>query len=670
MLRRSGYGVLVAFAVAVLPVCRAQDPPSGQKSRLTQLSLEQLGDIEVTSVSKEPARLSKTAAAIYVLTGEDIRRSGVTSIPEALRLVPGVEVARIDGNKWSIGIRGFGSRFSRGVLVLIDGRNVYTTLLSGTYWEVQNTVLDDIDRIEVIRGPGGSIWGPNAVNGVINIITKSAKDTHGELVSTGGGTVDQGFGNFRYGGTNGKGFDYRVYGMGFTQGPLSHPDGRNFDDWRNAQGGFRMDYAKSRDSFTVQGDIYREEAGESVTATSYTPPYSQIVDANAHLSGGNILGRWKRTFANGSDMQVQMYYDRTNRHEPNFGEIRDTFDIDFLHHLHWGPRQDIIWGLGARWSDGNAEAVVSGLTFTPSDSVDKLYTAFLQDEIQLAPGKVALTLGSKLLHNNYNGLDLEPSIRLAWTPTARQTLWAAANHAVRTPSRIEEDFNLSGYLGVTNGFNIFGRFEPNKAFASEQSNGLEFGYRQLITPKIHVDISTFYNHYHDLFSQELNGTFQLETSPGTPHVLLPVQFRNGVLGATTGGEVSADWRPLGWWRVQGSYDYLHIDLKHNAASIDASTAPSTEGGSPQHQAVVQSFFNLPKHLEFSQTLRYVSSLPAQSVPGYTTADVRLGWHAGEHTEFSVVGQNLLQPRHEEFNGEPTTIVSIKRCVYAKITWQR
>jgi iron complex outermembrane receptor protein len=269
-----------------------QTGPPGQSSpaALKQLSLEELSQIEVTTPSKEPTKVSKTAAAIYVITGEDIRRSGATSIPEALRLAPGAEVARIDGNNWSI-IRGFGSDLTRSVLVLIDGRTVYTPLSAGTNWDVQNTNMDDIDQIEVIRGPGGTIWGPNAVNGVINIITKDAKDTRGMLVSAGGGNEEQGFLNFRYGGGNGEDFNYRVYGMGFTRSSEYHRDGRNFDDWREGQEGFRMDWNENRDTFTLQGDAYDEIAGKSVNATSYTQPYSQILDANALLSGENILGR-------------------------------------------------------------------------------------------------------------------------------------------------------------------------------------------------------------------------------------------------------------------------------------------------------------------------------------------------------------------------------------------
>ncbi len=332
------------------------------------MSLEELSQIDVTTPSKTPQTVFQSPTAIYVITGNDIKRSGATSIPEALRQVPGVDVARIDANKWSIGIRGFGSRLNRSVLVLMDGRTVYTPLFDGTYWEVQNTNMDDIDRIEVIRGPGGTIWGPNAVNGVINIITKDSKDTHGILASAGGGNEEQGFANLRYGGGNGSDFNYRVYGMSFTRSPEFHSDHDNFDDWRNVQAGFRMDWTEhARDSFTVQGDAYDEVAGERVQATSYTQPYQQNPDGNALLSGGNIMGRWKRTTSAGDDIQVQVYYDRTNRHEPNLGELRNTLDLDYVQRRRLPGRQEISWGLGVRSSFANEIEVVSGLTFSPAE---------------------------------------------------------------------------------------------------------------------------------------------------------------------------------------------------------------------------------------------------------------------------------------------------------------
>jgi len=644
-----------------------QVPPSTQ---LKNLSLEQLGNVEVTSATKAPQEVWNTAAAIYVISHDEIERSGATTIPDALRLAPGVEVARIDGNKWSIGIRGFGSRLARSVLVLIDGRSVYTTFLAGTFWEVQDTFMDDIERIEVIRGPGGTIWGPNAVNGVINIITRESKDTHGFLASAGGGNVERGFGNVRYGGGSGDGFDYRVYGKGFNRSAQFHPDGRNVDDWQGGQAGFRMDWEKStRDSYTLQGDLYRQSAGESVQAVNYNPPGAVIVDTDAELSGGNITGRWKRTFGEGKDIQLQTYYDRTNRHEVNFGDIRNTFDADFLQRFPWGSRQQISWGLGARFSHGNELQVVSGLTFDPPQRTDRLYTAFVQDQIEIVPQRLSLTVGTKLLKTNYTGAEFEPSARLLYTPTATQTLWAAFTRAVRTPSDIERDLNVSAFLGtLPGGVPFFARFNANHDFRSERMLGYEVGYRRLITPKIYFDLAGFFNQYHDLFSQDITGPAFLETTPAPLHALLPAQFGNGLMATTEGFEIAPEWRPASFWRLRGSYSFLQMHVEKEPGSQDIGSAPIIQGASPKHQVMMQSGFDISKALTADFQFRYISALISQRVPAYSTADATLQWRVNHNVRLSVAGRNLFQPHHPEALGDPRGLLEIKRSVYGKITW--
>jgi iron complex outermembrane receptor protein len=639
---------------------------------LKNLSLQELSQIEVTTPSKEPVRAFRTPSAIYVITGDDIRRSGATCIPEALRLAPGVEVARIDANKWSIGIRGFGSRLTRSVLVLIDGRTVFTPLFDGTYWEVQDTMMEDIDRIEVIRGPGGTIWGPNAVNGVINIITKNSKDTPGMLASAGGGNEEQGFAGFRYGGGNGRDFTYRFYGKGFTRSPEDHSDGQNFDDWREAQAGFRMDWNENnRDTFTLQGDIYDEEAGESVQATTYTPPYQQTIDSNALLSGANILGRWKRTLSEGNDIQIQAYYDRTNRNEANFAEIRNTFDIDFLQRLRLPGRQGISWGLGARVQPVDDFEVVSGLQFVPYKRTDYLATAFIQDEISLVENRLSLTLGTKLLRTNFTGVSPQPSARLLWTPTDKQSVWLAYTHALRTPSDSEENFSLLGYIGTTpNGTPYLARFNPNTGFAPEQLNGYELGYRYLFAKSLYIDVTGFYNHYHDLFSEDIAGSTFLETAPQPTHYLLPAQFRNDLYGVTKGAEIAPEWRPLNYWRLRGSYSYLHMNLGNSPDPGYLATASTLEGSSPRHEATVQSALDFGKRFELDLIFRYVSALPGQQVRAYSTGDARFGWRFNRELELSFVGRNLLQPSHDEYAGDPGPLVAIKRSAYVKLTWSR
>ena len=649
-----------------------QQPSGPAPNQLKTLSLEQLSQIEVTTPTKEPERAFRTPAAIYVITGEDIRRFGATTIPEALRLAPGVEVARIDANKWSIGIRGFGSRLSRSVLVMIDGRTVYTPLFAGTYWEVQDTMLEDIDRIEVIRGPGGTIWGPNAIDGVINIITKRPTETHGILASGGGGNEDQGFTDFRYGAGNDKGFDYRFYGKAYTRGPEYHQDGDNFDDWRGAQAGFRMQWnADSHDTLSVLGDAYHILAGERVSATTYTPPYERIVDGNADLSGGNVMGVWQRTLDSGGDLSLQVYYDRTNRLEPNLADYRDTYDADFIEHNPIGKRHRITWGLSARASHGDDPPVVSGVQFIPYERTDQLYTAYLQDEFSLLDKRLALVAGTKLLRTNFTGFEFEPSIRLLWTPSERETIWAAFTHAVRTPSDAEENFYLLGYTGTSiNGLPLLARFNANPGFVPEQMNGWELGYRRVIGKTFSVDIASFYNHYHDLFDEEFTGPVFLEDNPPPPHYLIPAQFGNGLLGYTKGVEIAPEFRPVDRWRLRGAYSFLHMNIGRAPNSRDIGTAAGIVGSSPQNQVWVQSLLDISKSFQLDLTYRYVSALPAEAVPAYTTGDARLGWRLSRLLDLSLVGHNLLQPYHFESAGDPGPLVGIRRSAYLKLTWTR
>ena len=632
----------------------------GKQARLANMSLEQLGSIEVTTASKEPEEVWKTPAAIYVLTHEDIRRSGATTVPEALRLVPGVQIARADSDHWSVGIRGFGSTFSKDVLVLIDGRSVYTPLFAGVYWDLQNVMIEDVDRIEVIRGPGGTIWGPNAVNGVINIITKSAKETHGGLVTAGAGNVDRGSGAVRWGGGNGKNLDYRAYGMGFDMGPEFHPAGEDFDPWGTAQAGFRMDWSpKSRDSLTLQGDIYKGEDGERVAEGVYSPPMQIAVNGTDHVSGGDLVGRWRHVLSPKSDIGIEAYFDRTYRLGPQLGEARDTYDIDFIHHLTLAKGQNFIWGLGARLSPGDFIQTIPTADFLPHRQTYHIYTGFVQDEIPLVHDRLTLTLGTKVEDNNYSGWGLEPSARLLWTPSRHQTFWAAFTRALRTPSRIDEDLQLTGFAENVSGIPVFARISGDPNFKPEVLRGLEAGYRTLVTPKLYLDIAAFHNNYRDLLSFGTASVF-LEISPPPLRVVIDVPWANADRASTNGFEVGPEWKPLSWWQLKTSWAYLSLD----AAGGDQGTAASYEGSSPRHQVMIESFLNLPKRFEFDQTYRYVSALPAQGVRSYETADARLGWRPAPLLELSLTGNDLLQPHHAEFGGNP--LVEVKRSAYGKI----
>jgi iron complex outermembrane receptor protein len=636
---------------------------------LKQLSLEELGDIKVTTASKEPEEVWRTPAAIYVITQEDIRRSGATSIPEILRLAPGVEVSRTDSDHWAVGIRGFGGEFSKSLLVLIDGRSVYTPLFAGVYWQVQDTVLEDIERIEVIRGPGGTIWGANAVNGVINIITKNAKDTHGILASASGGNVDQGISEFRYGGGSGdsrNGLNYRFYGKGFIRGPESHPDAANFDDWRMGQLGFRADWnGGSRDTINLQGDIYEGSDGERVAVSSYSPPSVQVLDGPHDVAGGNLMAHWRHQLAADSDIQVQAYYDRTSRLSPQLSEIRNTFDLDFLYHFTLKGHQDLLAGIGARWSPDRIIQNFETLDFEPHQETDSIYSWFLQDQVPLVRDRLSLTVGSKFEHNNYSGFEFQPNARLLWTPTEHQSVWGAITRAVRTPSRLDQDLQLTDFLASNPP--VFLRVIGNKNFVSEKLISYEIGYRTLLAKDLYLDITVFNNDYDDLYGYGPGVAF-VETSPEPAHLILQLPLANALKGVTRGVEIAPDWKPVGWWELKGSYSYLFLAVRDKSGFTDNLNTVSDNGSSPHHQFVLQSLFNLPKKLEFDATIRYVSALPAQTVEAYTTADLRFGWHPNPAWEFSLVGQNLLQPDHPEFGADVNTIVGIKRAAYLKVTW--
>ena len=669
----------LALAAFIAPVILPTIPPifgqtasvGNQQNPLKTLTLEQLGNIEVTTVSKEPEEVWNAPAAIYVITQEDIQRSGANSIPEALRLAPGVEVARITTGEYAIGIRGFNSRLSRSVLVLIDGRTVYSTFTAGTYWETQDVLIKDIDRVEVIRGPGGTIWGPNAVNGVINIITKNTKDTQGGLATGGGGDVEQVMGDARYGSGNGKGLTYRVYAKGFGWAPQYHTDGENYDDWRSGQGGFRMDWiAHGHDSYRLQGDVYGQSFGERATASTYNPPANVDVNGDATLCGGNILWNWTRAQGAGKDIQIAAYYDHDTRNELNFGDIRNTFNVDFFDRFPW-LHQEISWGATVRFSHGTEVELYSGLTFTPSQRTDQLYQGFIQDEVSLVKNRLSLVVGTKVLKTNYTGVLAEPSARLLYTPTATQTIWAAYTHALRTPADVERDFNLSSFLEyASNGLPVFARFSANPNFRSEQLNGYELGYRGLEGRQFYVDIASFYNHYGDLFSEDLVAAPYVEKNPAPTHILYPAQFGNGLVATTTGGEIAPEWRPMPWWRLGGSYSFLEMHVKKGTNSLDIGSAPGVQGTSPVHQALFQNGFDLPKAVSADVQVRYVSALPGIAVHSYWTGDATVRWAATHHIHLTAVGQNLFQPHHVEFVYDPGPPVGIRRGFYGEVTFSK
>jgi iron complex outermembrane receptor protein len=626
------------------PVRAAVEDPLASPSRLKKLSVEQLMDIEVTSVSRRPEKLAEAASAIQVITQEDIRRSGATSLPEALRLASNLEVAQIDSRQWAISARGFNSTTSNKLLVLIDGRTVYTPLYAGVFWDVQDTLLEDVDRIEVISGPGATLWGANAVNGVINITTKSARDTQGALLLAGGGNQLQDFGGLRYGGRVGSDFSYRVYGKYQARDGAKLPDGGDIPgDWHTAQGGFRVDGDISpRDALTIQGDFYD---GRS----------AQPTPGDIAVSGANALARWSRGFSEKSDLKLQVYLDYTHRFMPgSFGEDLTTLDLDFQHRFALGDGNGIVWGLGYRQSSDSIDKSAT-LAFLPADIARRWYSAFAQDEIALIAERLNLTLGTKIEHNEYTGVEFEPSVRLAWRVSPRNTVWSAVSRAVRTPSRIDRELFAPGNPPYTL---IAG--SPN--FDSEKLVAYEVGYRTQLREKWSLALSTYYNDYQDLRSVE-------HIAAPAP---FPVSIGNGLTGESYGAELTLDYHVTDAWRLRAGYSELRIHLSHKPGSTD-SNAGSNESHDSDHQLLLRSSLDLPGRWQFDATYRQVSAIANQNVPAYDELDIRLGWQPISSLEISLVGQNLLHDQHPEFGAltaSPSSIRrEIERSVYGKAVWR-
>jgi iron complex outermembrane receptor protein len=637
-LSRAIFAAVLFTSLPVGLVLARSDEPLPPASALKSLSVQELMDIQVTSVSKHPEQLSEAPAAIQIITGEDVRRSAATTLPEALRLAPNLQVAQVNAHDWAVTARGFNgaplanNSLANKLLVMIDGRSVYTPLFGGVFWDVQSVLLEDLDRIEVVSGPGGTLWGANAVNGVINVVTKSAKDTQGLYVSGAGGSFLQDLGAARYGGHVGSNLFYRLYGQRFDHNSTdleSGPDAR--DDWDMTQGGFRADYDPSdADTLTLQGDFYSGCEGD---------PTSTILD------GQNVLGRWKHAFSAASDLAVQLYFDRTWRNlpDPSFNEDLQTYDIEIQHRFPLGARQSILWGAGYRVmrdNVGNSPA----LSFMPATRNLQLGSAFVQDEVTLVPKRLSVTVGTKIEHNDYSGMEVQPSGRIAWTLTARQTIWGAISRAVRSPSRLDADVTTPAVIG-------------DDDFESEKVLAYELGYRVQPFDRVSLSVAAFYNEYDDVRSINAN------TIP-------PPNLRsgNGQKAETWGVEVSGQIQATDWWRLRGGYTYLDEDF-HSKNALVVPGSDTFEAVDPHNQFLLQSIVDLPWHFQLDLVGRYVDALPSSPitprVAAYGTFDARLAWHL-EHYEISLVGRNLWDEDHVEF-GAPASPREIPRSIYGKIT---
>jgi iron complex outermembrane receptor protein len=644
---------------------------SAQTPDFTQKSLEDLMNIEVTSVSKREQKTSQTAAAVFVISREDISRSGALNIPDLLRMAPGMDVAQINASAWAISVRGFNGQYSDKLLVLIDGRAVYTPMFAGVYWNSQNVPLDSIERIEVIRGPGAAVWGSNAVNGVINIITRSTEEPHGGFASASVGNGSTGPATIGYGGRLRRFGTYRVYAEGSQYNALETFSGiSGQDDWRLVHGGFRADSTLSpKDSLTTEGEAKRGNAGEMATIPiSLNPAVTSTVPLRDIYSGWNLLTRWNHTVSPNSGTSLQIYFDRTNRGDTTYTFGLNTLDIDFQHRLLLGARHDLVWGVGYRLNSDATDPTLR-IVFTPADKVTQLFNMFVQDEIAIRPDRLQLSLGARVEHNSYTGFDFQPSARLAWTPGSKNMMWGAVSKADRTPSRGDTGFSITYAALPGPGLPVVVRFLGNPNFKNEHLTAYEAGYRTSWSSKFSVDSTIFYNRYSDLISVE-PGTTTVETNPPPTHVLASNIEGNGLGGETHGLELFANWKVTSAWTLSPGYSFLAMHMHTLAGSQEFSNAAATQGGSPDHQAQLRSSIRLPRSLQWNSSAYFVNRLPAPAIPSYTRLDTGLIWNAGERLSISVAGQNLLKDLHPEYAGPSSSEQPglMRRAAYAKITW--
>jgi iron complex outermembrane recepter protein len=658
-----------------VPNCRGETkkPADDNLPDFTKFSIEELMNVEIVSVSKKPEKLSEVAAAVFVITQEDIRRSGATSIPEALRMAPGVHVARITSTDWAINIRGLNDRFANNLLVLIDGRSVYTPVFSGVFWDVQDTVLEDIERIEVIRGPGATLWGVNAVNGVINIITKKARKTQGWQVSALGGN-EEGIGSVRYGGASeDKDTYYRIYGKYFNRGRLAGivQDNSNVQptsDWQSGRVGFRVDREPGKtpafdplNSFTLQGEAYKNEYKTNIDRVSLSPPFTILQSDTSKASGAHLLGRWQHRISATSDTILQFYYDHARKDfDPSSGRV-DTIDFDFQHRFHMLDQHDIVWGLGYRFISDKFDNTFE-INMDPARRNQDLFSVFAQDEIALKPDQLFLIVGSKVEHNDFTGSEVQPSIRMLWTPEEKYALWGAISRAVRIPSRLEHDVSTNEFV-----VNLDTLPEPativtlgNSNLVSEKLIAYELGYRVQPINTLWLNTTVFFNDYEKLIG--LKSGDPIEVSDPTSHFIIPLTYENNLDGEAYGLEVAADWQLVRQWRLMASYSYLHTDIQGNDAGTDEFTQLFMRSN-PRHQFSVRSLFDITEQIDFDLWLRYVGRLPELNIDDYVTIDARLAWRPVKNLELSVVGQNLFEEGHAEFS-----TLEVERSIYGKVVW--
>jgi iron complex outermembrane receptor protein len=645
------------------------DPPKKQEPDVTDIDLDDLLKVQVTSPTMKEQTLTDVPAAVTVIRHDDLRRMGATTLADALRSVPGLQVARIDANSWAISGRGFNSTSANKLLVLIDGRSVYSPLQSGVFWDVQDVFLEDVDRIEVIRGPGGSLWGANAINGVINIITKRADETHGGVALGGAGTEERVFAGVRQGFKISEDVHARVYAKYFDRDDAADgidDDEDAHDDWFMARAGFRADWkVGAGTSVRVSGDYYNGKVQERVSTFDLNNPVPQPFFERTDVRGGNVVVRWEREFDPASNLYVQLYYDHTFRHSPLFHDILHTVDLDLHHRLRFMEGQDLIWGLGYRryQSDFDGDFIIQS---DPAVHRDDIVSAFVHYEAVLIQDRLRLTAGSKFENNDYTGFEYQPSVRMAWNPEERHMAWIAVSRAVRTPSIIDVDLRANAVVIPGSPPTVIAIL-GTRDFESEELLAFEAGYRVRPTDILSLDLAFFYNLYDNLRSIESGAPF-LENDPPPQHLVVPFLLENEIEATTWGAEASANLQAAAWWLIQANYSHLRMNLDPNDGSTDT-TSEAAERQNPRHQAWIRSAMDLTAELALDVMARYVSGLRAFDVEGYVQADVRLAWQdPSRKFEAALVGQNLMRDSHPEFNAKASRS-EIQRGAYLSLLWR-
>ena len=587
-----------------------------------------------------------------------------------------MEVARINANQWAISIRGFNATYSNKVLVLIDGRSVYTDSFSGVYWDEVDTPLEDIERIEVIRGPGGTVWGANAVNGVINIITKSAADTKGGIIAAGSGSQQTADGLLQYGGDVGSHGAYRVFGKYFNLDNSSLPDGRNpADGWHTGHAGARADWGLSQgETLSVQGDFLSSGGGAiSQIVTGYPP---SLAPFNIRISdrSGDVLARWQKVHANGSETSLQIYDSATSRRDDGDSVTENTLDVEFGRHLTVAARNDVVWGLDYRFTREEIKPFASyGIAVDPARRTGSLVAAFVQDEIRLSHS-LSLTLGSKIEHNSYTDFEIEPSVQLVWNRDARQTFWGSASRAIREPDFLEHSMTFDLGVAPIPGFGS-GKvvLNGNPRLLAEQLTDYEAGYRTQLNSRLSLDATGYLSYYHHLLTTESGAPYVTLTSIGAgqpaPLIIIPLLYQNLAHAKDYGFELFGGWQATSRWKISSGLTLLRMSIGDDPGGNDI-TITESSGDSPRQQFEVRSKLNLPNNIEWDSSVKYVGALDALGVSGYTHLDTRLGWRLGERTELSLVGQNITSGGHFEF-GDRSGLRNpslAARTISARLTW--